>query len=131
MNLEDMREDALRQARVALAMERDGTLPTSFTWEEFKYQVIDPVFGNDDVHTEYNDDFLGIRASAKKPPEPYTIDMMIEKLQKMRKESPLVGGTVVCVCLPEVEYMEVREMKLDIDRDGDGDPVGAVVLIIP
>lgn len=59
-------------------------------------------------------------------PEPHTIDTMIEALKKMREESPLKGDTCVYVCLPEVDYIPLDEMKLDKDPSG-----GAVVLIIP
>ena len=55
-------QHALLQVQLALAAERDGELPDRFTWEEFKYAVVDPALGNDDgTHPDdYDPDFCGL-----------------------------------------------------------------------
>lgn len=55
---------------------------------------------------------------------PVTIDDALRQLNRMRLESQLGGDTVLHICLPEVEYMSVRQLKLEQDNDG------AVVLVM-
>ncbi len=59
---------ALLQVQSALAAERDGMLPDGFTWEEFKYNVVDPACGNDPDLTEYDPDYMGIASKVHPAP---------------------------------------------------------------
>lgn len=47
-----------------------------------------------------------------------TLDELIAKAIKAREESKLGGGTVVCLCEQQREYIEFTDAKLDQDEDG-------------
>lgn len=64
----DVRLAALFQVQAVLALSRDGLLPDdgSFTWEELKYNVVDPACGNDPINTLYDPDYMGLLTAARK-----------------------------------------------------------------
>jgi hypothetical protein len=47
-----------------------------------------------------------------------TIKLAMEKLQKIAKISPLGEETVLCVCIPGIEYQTISEIKLEKSDDG-------------
>jgi len=47
-----------------------------------------------------------------------TIDEAIAKLTELKGKSKLGGETVLCVCLPDIEYIEVDDIKVDNDQHG-------------
>lgn len=72
-----IREHALRQTQFVLGAWRDGETPENFSFEEFKYVVIDPACGNDDVNTPgtYDHDYCGIMSKhMNRHPETYPTD---------------------------------------------------------
>jgi len=47
-----------------------------------------------------------------------TIDEAIIKLNDLRAKSKLGGGTVLCICLDDIEYFPVDDFKVENDQHG-------------
>lgn len=54
-----------------------------------------------------------------------TIDELIQSLEKQKQNALLGGDSVVHVCIDEVPYLPVREVKIESDDQG------SIALIIP
>lgn len=63
-------ERALRKVQIVLAANRDGELPSDFTWEEFKYLIVDPAMENDELPESHDMDYDDI-----------TLDSIIKEYQ--------------------------------------------------
>lgn len=55
-----------------------------------------------------------------------TIDQLIRKLQTLREESNLKGEAVVHICIQEVPYVPLVDVKVENDESG-----GSVILLMP